>query len=125
MFGEDRVIERGSFRVVYSSLKTNLLLLALRGIATIRAGTTHAVGQVKDTVKTQPGRDTGYENALTYGLVDGLMYATAHNGEDAILLYERAQPAINASVQRVRRLANRWTGGSAPAGSRRTGFVLL
>jgi hypothetical protein len=29
----------------------------------------------------------------------------AHNGEDAILLYERAQPAISASAQRICRLA--------------------
>ncbi len=105
VFGEDRIIERGTFRVVYSTLKASLVLLDLRGDAAIRAGTIHAIGQVEDTAKTQAWARYIYENTVTYGAVDGLMYANAHNGEDAILLYERAQPAISASAQRVRRLA--------------------
>jgi len=105
VFGEDRVIERGNFRVVYSTLRANLSLLDLRGDAAIRAGTIHAIGQVEDTAKTQAWSRYIYENTATYGAVDGLIYANAHNGEDAILLYERAQPSIIASSQRVRRLA--------------------
>jgi len=105
VFGADRVIERGTFRVVYSTLRHSLLLLDLRGNAAIRAGTIHAIGQVEDTVKTQAWSRYIYEHSVTYGYVDGLIYANAHNGEDAILLYERAQPAISTSSQRVRRLA--------------------
>lgn len=104
VFGEDRVIERGTFRVVYSTIEKDLLLLDLRGNAAIRAGTIHAIGQVEDTAKTQAWSRYIYENTPTYGIVDGLIYANAHNGEDAILLNERAAPVIRSAHQRVRRL---------------------
>jgi hypothetical protein len=62
---------------------------------------------------------------VTYGAVDGLMYANAHNGEDAILLYERAQPAISASAQRVRRLAADGMETALLRIADATGFALL
>jgi hypothetical protein len=105
VFGDDRVIERGSFRAVYSKLKEPLLVLDLRGNAAIRAGTIHAIGQIEDRSKTQAWSRYIYDNAAIYGDVDGIIYANAHNGEDAILLYERAETAIDRSTQRVRRLA--------------------
>ena len=105
VFGKDCVIERGTFRAVYSTLKQPLIVLDLRGNAAIRAGTMHAIGQIEDAAKTQAWSRYIYENPATYGNVDGLIYANAHNGEDAILLYERAQSAIATSTQRVRRLA--------------------
>lgn len=105
VFGEDRVIERGTFRVVYSTFTKDVWLLDLRGNAAIRAGTIHAIGQIEDSAKTQAWSRYVYENPATYGNVDGLIYANAHNGEDAILLYERARPAINSARQRVRQFA--------------------
>jgi hypothetical protein len=105
VFGEDRVIDRGAFRAVYSRLKEKLLLLDLRGDAAIRAGVIHAIGQIEDSAKTQAWARYIYETHETYGAIDGLIYSNAHNGEDAIVLYERAQPAIATSAQRVRRLA--------------------
>lgn len=35
-----------------------------------------------------------YDNPDAYGQVDGLIYANAHNGADAIALYERSQDAF-------------------------------
>lgn len=109
VFGDNRVIERGTFRVAYSTLNEKLLLLDLRGNAAIRAGTIHAIGQSEDTDKTQAWSRYIYDTSATYGSVDGLIYANAHTGEDAVLLYERGQKAIVSSAQRVRRLAARVT----------------
>ena len=106
VFGEDRVIERGSFRAAYSRLLQPLSLLDLRGDAAIRAGTLHALGQIEATSKTQAWSRYFYETPATYGLVDGLIYANSHNGEDAILLYERAAHVIASAKQTVRLLAN-------------------
>jgi hypothetical protein len=125
VFGEDRVIDRGTFRVVYSTLEKELLLLDLRGDAAIRAGTIHAIGQVEDTVKTQAWSRYIYENVAIYGNVDGLIYANAHNGEDAILFYERAQAALNTSDQRVRRLAAHGMEAALLRIADATGFVLV
>jgi hypothetical protein len=105
VFGEDRVIDRGTFRAVYSTLKHQIVLLDLRGNAAIRAGVAHAIGQIEDANKTQAWARYIYETTKTYGTVDGLLYANSHNGAGAILLYERARPAIVACAQRIRRLA--------------------
>jgi hypothetical protein len=47
-----------------------------------------------------------YDNSAIYGHVHGLIYSGAHNGEDAIVLYERAIPVIRSAAQQVRRLSN-------------------
>jgi hypothetical protein len=125
VFGDARVIERGTFRAVYSTLETDLLLLDLRGNAAIRAGTIHAIGQVEDTATTQAWARYIYENPTTYGVVDGLIYANAHNGEDAILLYERAEPTIKNSRQRVRELSGPSIELELLGIARATGFALL
>ena len=105
VFGDDRVIDRGTFRAVYSRLRVPLQLLDIRGDAAIRAGVLHAIGQIEDMAKTQAWARHFYETPATYGMVDGLLYANAHNGEDAVLLYERGANAIASARQRIRRLA--------------------
>lgn len=125
VFGKDRVIERRTFRVVYSTLKEPLHLLDLRGNAAIRAGVLHAIGQIQDTAKTQAWARYFYENPATYGTVDGLLYANAHNGEDAVLLYERGAHAIASAKQRVRRLAAPEMEPELLRIADATGFVLI
>jgi hypothetical protein len=105
VFGNDRTIERGTFRAVYSTVTEPVVVLDLRGNAAIRAGMNHAIGMIEDRAKTHAWSRHIYGDAATYGPVGGLIYANSHNGEDAILLYERAQSAIATSTQRVRRLA--------------------
>jgi hypothetical protein len=41
-----------------------------------------------------------YDNPGTYDQIDGLIYANAHNGADAIALYERAAQALACPPER-------------------------
>jgi hypothetical protein len=125
VFGDDRVIERGTFRAVYSTLGEPLNLLDLRRDAAIRAGVFHAIGQIEDTAKTQAWARYFYETTATYGTVDGLLYANAHNGEDAVLLYERGAHAIASAKQRIRLLANPELELELLRIADATGFVLI
>jgi hypothetical protein len=36
-----------------------------------------------------------------YSAIDGLIFSGAHNGEDAIMLYERAKPKIDSAKLEV------------------------
>jgi hypothetical protein len=102
VFGDARMIERGTFRMVRSTLRTSAVVLDLRGDGAMRAGTIAAVGSIERRDVTQAWARWFYE---TYPRVEGLLYANAHNGEDAVALFERGRRAIEAASQRVVRLA--------------------
>ena len=102
VFGDARVIERGSFRVVSSTLREAMDVLDLRADAAMRAGVLAAIGSVEQRDVTQAWARYFYE---TYPAVGGLLYANAHNGEDALALFERVRPVIDRARQVVIRLA--------------------
>ena len=123
--GDDRVIDRGSFCIVYSTLRGPIRLLDLRGNAAIRAGVIHGIGQIEQASKTQAWSRYFYETDATYGKTHGLLYANAHNGEDAVLLYERASIAIASAHQTIRRLASLDLEVALLRIADATGFVLI
>jgi hypothetical protein len=45
-----------------------------------------------------------YDHPELYSMVDGIMYGNAHNGDDALALYERAAQAVLCSAQETIRL---------------------
>lgn len=107
VFGDERVIERGTFEVVELTMRDDLHVLDLRGNAAIRAGTMHAIGQIERRSKTWAWSRYFYDHPEIYGNVDGVIYEAAHNGKDAIALYERASNAVHRSNQKVRALSDR------------------
>jgi len=70
-----------------------LLLLDLRGRAAMRAGTVAAIS-AGDHSLSQPWSRYFWEHPEIYGEVDGLFYLSAHNGQPAVALYERARNAL-------------------------------
>jgi len=80
-----------------------LRLLDLRGAGALRAGSVAALTQMPDHRLGQAWSRHFYDDRV-YGLPDGLLYAGAHNGEDAVLLYERAEAALSCAPGDVLRL---------------------
>ncbi len=65
-----------------------------------------AIGALESRSLTQAWSRYIYENPAIYGHVHGLIYSGAHNGEDAIVLYERAIAVIRSAAQQVKRISN-------------------
>ena len=99
VFGDVGVVRLGELRVANPVLERELLLLDLRGRAAMRAGTVVAVSSADHALSQQWSRYF-YDNPDTYGQIAGLIYANAHNGTDAIALYERAQDALACPAER-------------------------
>lgn len=99
VFGDVGVVRLGELRVANPLLERELLLVDLRGRAATRAGTVVAVSSA-DHALSQQWSCHFYDNPDTYGRVDGLIYANAHNGADAVALYERAAQALACPPER-------------------------
>ncbi len=99
VFGDVGVVRLGELRVANPLVERDLLLLELRGRAAMRAGTVVAVSTA-DHALSQQWSLYFYDNPDTYGQIDGLIYANAHNGADAITLYERAEQALACPPER-------------------------
>jgi len=103
VFGDSGLIEPGEWHVALPSLTHPLRLLDLRGAGATRAGSVAALAQMPDHRMGQSWSRHFYSDA-SYGRPDGLFYAGAHNGEDAVLLYERAEAALSCAPADVLRL---------------------
>lgn len=104
VFGDDGFVETGELEVGLPVVRRELRLLDLRGKGAMRAGTVSALAKVPDRALTQGWSRYFYGDAGLYGEVDGLVYANAHNDEEAVLLYERARDALECPAERVLRL---------------------
>lgn len=106
IFGDSRTITVGEKEVALITLTQPLILLDLRSSAAMRSGTVASIG---GTAKRQVSQAWGkyfYEHPELYGEVAGLIYHTAHNGEEAIALYERAESNLVSSQVEVMKLAH-------------------
>ena len=93
IFGDIGLVSLRPWRLAFPTLRRDLRLLDLREGSSIRAGVT--VELAKTTYdRSQPWSRYFYEHDGVYGLLDGLLYGSAHNDEDSIALYERAADAL-------------------------------
>lgn len=104
IFGDDGIIEPASLMVALPVLRRDLRLLDLRGRGAMRAGTNAAVTKDRERTLTQAWSRYFYEETDLFGEVDGIIYPNAHNDEDAVLLYERAENALHCPDERTMRL---------------------
>jgi hypothetical protein len=108
-------VDLGTKRLARVRTTRETLLLDLRGRAAMRAGTVAAIS-VGDHALSQPWSRYFWEHTDIYGELDGLYYLSAHNGQPAVALYERARdglevprghdapltdPAVMAAVRRA------------------------
>jgi hypothetical protein len=96
-FGDGEIINMENIRLAIIYLNKELKLLDLRGKAAMAAGTVTAISAITQTKITQAWGRYFYEHIELYDRVDGLIFSGAHNGEDTIALYERAEAIISSS----------------------------
>ena len=94
IFGTGGVVKLERQQTAFITLKDSLKLLDLRGSAAMAAGTVAALSSITQRDISQAWGKYFYENPQLYGNIDGLIFSGAHNGEDAICLYERAESKL-------------------------------
>ena len=97
IFGDGGVIAIKKQQVAYLTLTSKIKLLDLRGSGAMGAGTVAAISSITQRDISQAWGKYFYENLQLYGEIDGLIFSGAHNGEDAIMLYERAKPKMESA----------------------------
>ncbi len=70
----------------------------------MRVGSVAALAKVADRTLSQAWARYFYERSEFFGKIDGIAYYNAHNDEDALVLFERADGALNCPPDRVIRL---------------------
>ena len=93
-FGDIGVIELKSQQIGRIQLTRDLTLLDMRANGAMRAGSVAALAKTADRDLSQTWSRYFYENPDLYGKIDGISFLNAHNDEEAIALYERAQSAL-------------------------------
>jgi hypothetical protein len=96
-FGDGEIVNVEKIKLAIIYLSKELKLLDLRGTAAMAAGTVAAISGITQREITQAWGKYFYEQVELYSTVDGLIFSGAHNGEDAIALYERAEAIISSS----------------------------
>lgn len=99
VFGDSGTVRFEKYRVGNPVLTRDLLLLDLRRRGAMRAGTVLAISSA-DHALSQAWSRYFYEHPEIYGEIDGLIYANAHNGADAVALYERASGGLSCPPAR-------------------------
>jgi hypothetical protein len=101
VFGEGGVIEIKQQQIAFITLTTSLKLLNLIGSGAMGAGTVAAISGITQRDISQSWGRYFYENHQLYGLIDGLIFSGAYNGENVVFLYERAKPKIEVAKTEV------------------------
>jgi RES domain len=105
-FGDGEIINVENIKLAIIYLNQELELLDLRGRAAMAAGTVTAISAITQREITQAWGRYFYEHLELYDRVDGLIFSGAHNGEDVIALYERAEDTIGSSKVKIIDLKN-------------------
>ncbi|MFM2315572.1 MAG: hypothetical protein RLZZ04_4850 [Cyanobacteriota bacterium] len=94
IFGDGGIIKIEQQQLALITLNDTFKLLDLKGAAAMAAGTVAALSSITERNISQAWGRYFYENSQLYGEIDGLIFAGAHNGEDAVCLYERAESKL-------------------------------
>jgi RES domain len=105
-FGDNGVIEIKGQQIGRIQLTRDLTLLDLRANGAMRAGSVAALAKVADRHLSQTWSRYFYEQTDLYGQIDGISFLNAHNDEEAIALYERAQPNLTCPGDQILPLAH-------------------
>jgi RES domain len=105
-FGDTGVIEIKGQQIGRIQLTRALTLLDLRANGAMRAGSVAALAKVADRHLSQAWSRYFYEQTDLYGQIDGISFLNAHNDEEAIALYERAQSVLICPDNQILPLAH-------------------
>ncbi|MDJ0901663.1 MAG: RES family NAD+ phosphorylase [Xenococcus sp. MO_188.B8] len=97
VFGDHGIIKLQQQQIAYITLKQSIKLLNLRDSGAWDAGATSSMVVDGRRKLTQAWSRYFYGNSDLYGEIDGLIFNNAHNGEEAICLYERAVKQLSSA----------------------------
>ncbi|MGV2831555.1 RES family NAD+ phosphorylase [Myxosarcina sp. GI1(2024)] len=97
IFGDGGVIAIEPQQIAFLTLTNNIKLLDIRGSGAMEAGTVAAISSITQRDISQAWGKYFYEHPELYDEIEGLIFSGAHNGEDAIMLYERAKVKIESA----------------------------
>ena len=97
IFGDGGVIAIEQQQVAFLTLTQDIKLLDIRGSGAMGAGTVAAISSITQRDISQAWGKYFYEHPELYDEIEGLIFSGAHNGEDAIMLYERAKVKIESA----------------------------
>jgi hypothetical protein len=103
-FGDSGAIELKDQKICRVQLTRDLVLLDLKDNGAMRSGSVAALAKVADRSLSQAWSRYFYEQISLYGQIDGISFHNAHNEEEAIALYERAQSALICPDSQILRL---------------------
>lgn len=103
VFGDTGLIDCGEWHIAMPRLQRDVRLMDLRGSGAMRAGSVAALSKVPDHALSQTWSRYFYDIAA-YQPLEGLLWYNAHNDEEALVLYERAEDALDCPQDRVVRL---------------------
>lgn len=89
--GKVTYAERG---IVHATITRDLLLLDLRGKLAKDADAPMRITKSRLRPLTQKWSRQFYENPGSYGEIDGIIWENRHNGEESMVLYERAEDGL-------------------------------
>ncbi len=92
--GDKQIIE-SYYKIITIEATHPISLLDLRANAAMRAGTPVAISAIPDRIYTQEWAQYFYLETPIYGPnTGGIIYSSAHNGEDCIVLWDRAISSV-------------------------------
>jgi hypothetical protein len=91
VFGDTGIIEIKGQELAFVGLIRPITLLDLRGSGAMLAGSVAALSKIADRELSQAWSRYFYE---AYPQAEGIIYFNAHNDEEAVALYERAEDAL-------------------------------
>lgn len=100
-FGDTGVIIVEEQLVAIIKVTRPLLLLDIRGSGAMKAGSVAALAKTADRKLSQAWSCYFYENDQIYHKIDGLIYFNAHNDEEAVALYERAEDGLTYNPSQI------------------------
>lgn len=103
-FGDTGVIELKDQKIGHIQLTRDLVILDLKDNGAMRAGSVAALAKTSDRNLSQEWSRYFYEQTDQYGQIDGISFRNAHNDEEGIALYERAQSALFCPDTQIMRL---------------------
>jgi hypothetical protein len=111
VFGDTGILTWGTWQVAMVTTVKPLILLDLRGNGAMRAGTVAALCKVPDRSLTQAWVRFFYHRTDLYQTaageaIHGLLYSNAHNDDDAVCLYERAEGTLTCASGAILHLAD-------------------
>jgi RES domain len=94
IFGDSGLVALDPWRLATPVLARDVVLLDIRGASSMHAGATAELAKTADARLSQSWSRYFYDNVDIYGALDGLIYGSAHNDEDCVVLNERAANSL-------------------------------